>query len=397
MNSKIFKKIKFSLVFVLAIMAITSCEKEEAVERPTGAPSIKYIRVTNPQASDSLLTGAFMGSLIAIIGDNLADTKEIWFNDQKALVQPNYVTNKSILVSVPSTVPTIVNDKMKMIFKDGSELLYDFKVNVPAPIISGIKAEFVAAGEILELHGDFFFNPKLIFTGGATGEVVSAEKTKMQVRVPANAQPGPLTVQTVFGKATSKFLFRDNRNIILNFDDKMCESWTAAYSSNALLPGVKPVDGVYAYFKNDAHGAWSWQNSMTMQYWAPRGRGNVPLARGNVNDLVFKMEVNVPVEWKDVRMEIFPAPFGESEGRGDERSAIYRWAPFANGPYKTDGWVTIEIPLTAFVHNTANDNPTRKIEDISSLANFTMMSFGPASSATPVYIAFDNLRIVPKL
>jgi hypothetical protein len=385
----------FLLLF--AFISIVGCEKEEIKETPSGPPSIKYIRITEPTASDSLLTGAFMGSLIAIIGDNLADTKEIWFNDQKALIQPNYITNKTIIVNVPSTVPTDVNDKMRLVFGDGSELLYDFKVNVPAPIITGIKAEFVAAGDILELTGDFFFNPKLIFTGGAVGEVVSAEKTIMHVRVPQNAEPGPITVQTVFGKATSKFLFRDNRNIIVNFDDRMSESWTAAYSSTAPLPGVNPVDGVYAYFKNDAHGAWSWQNSMTMQYWAPRGRGNVPLARGNVNDLVFKMEVNVPVEWKDVRMEIFPAPYGESEGRGDGRTAIYRWAPFADGPFKTEGWVTVEIPLTAFVHNTANDEPNRKIEDISSFANFTMMSFGPATSATPVYIAFDNLRIVPKL
>lgn len=394
------KKYKFYKKLFLALftlISILSCEKDEAKESPSGPPSIKYIRVTNPSASDSLLTGAFMGSLIAIIGDNLADTKEIWFNDQKALIQPNYITNKTIIVNVPSTVPTEVNDKMRLVFADGSDLLYDFKVNVPAPKITGIKAEFVAPGDILELHGDFFFNPKLIFTGGAVGELVKAEKTIMHVRVPQNAEPGPLTVQTVFGNASSKFLFRDNRNIIVNFDDKKCESWTAAYSSTALLPGVNPVDGVYGYFKNDAHGAWSWKNNMTMQYWAPRGRGNIPLASGNVNDLVFKMEVNVPVEWKDVRMEIFPAPYGESDGRVDERSGIYRWAPFVNGPFKTDGWVTLEIPLSEFVYNSANNDPTRKIKDISSLANFNLILFGPANGPTPIYIAFDNLRIVPKL
>lgn len=129
---------------------------------------------------------------------------------------------------------------------------------------------------------------------------------------------------------------------------------------------------------------------------APGGRGNVPHAKGNVQDLVFKMEVNVPIPWTAVRMEIFPAPFGESEGRGDDRSGIYRWAPFEDGPYMTDGWVTIEIPLTEFVHNTDNDDPTRPLTNLNEVPNFTMMSFGPADAQIPVYIAFDNLRIVPK-
>lgn len=393
------KYFSYVLLLCTSLFFITSCEEDtpDILAEKDGPASISYIRVTDPTIGDSLLTGAFMGSLIAIVGDNLGDTKELWFNDQKALLEPNYITDKTILVNVPTIVPTEVTDKMRLVFSDGAELIHDFKVNVPGPTIKGVKAEFVPAGGIMELRGDFFFNPKVSFTGGAEGEIVSAEKTVLHVRVPAGAQPGPVTVQTSFGKVNSKFLFRDNRNIILNFDDRSCESWTAAYSSTALLEGVDPVDGIYAYFKNDNHGAWSWQNGMTMQYWATRGRGKVPIAVGNPNDMVFKMEVNVPVPWADVRMEIFPAPYGDSEGRGSDKSAICRWAPFKpDAPYKTDGWVTVTIPLTEFVHNTSDDNPTRKIEDFSELSNFTMMSFGPCNSPVPIRIAFDNIRIVPK-
>ena len=398
MKINIIKYFSYFLLFGSALFFITSCEEDtpDTLAEKDGPAVISYIRVTDPTVSDSLLTGAFMGSLIAIVGDNLGDAKELWFNDQKALLEPNYITDKTILVNVPTIVPTEVTDKMRIIFSDGSELIHDFKVNVPGPVISGVKAEFVPDGGIMELYGDFFFNPKVSFTGGAEGEIVSSEKTVIHVRVPAGAQPGPVTVQTSFGKVNSKFLFRDNRNIILNFDDKSCETWTAAYSSTALLEGVDPVDGTYAYFKNDNHGAWSWQNGMTMQYWAPRGRGPVPVAVGNPNDMVFKMEVNVPVPWTDLRMEIFPAPFGESEGRGSNLSAICRWAPFEDGPFQTDGWVTVTIPLSEFVHNTSDDNPTRKIEDFSQLSNFTMMSFGPCNNPVPIRIAFDNIRIVPK-
>ena len=46
-----------------------------------------------------------MGSLVAIVGENLQNTRELWFNDQKANLSPTYITSKTILVNVPSTVP----------------------------------------------------------------------------------------------------------------------------------------------------------------------------------------------------------------------------------------------------------------------------------------------------
>ena len=59
-----------------------------------------------------------------------------------------------------------------------------------------------------------------------------------------------------------------------------------------------------------------WTNELTLQYWAPRNpRGNVPVAKGQVSDLVFRFEANVPIEWKDVRMEIFFGPYAEDHGR----------------------------------------------------------------------------------
>ena len=56
------------LVMAVAVVTVyTSCEKDNT----TGEPRIRYVRVTNPESSDSLLVGAGQGSLIAIIGENL--------------------------------------------------------------------------------------------------------------------------------------------------------------------------------------------------------------------------------------------------------------------------------------------------------------------------------------
>jgi hypothetical protein len=400
MKNNILKYISYLACFSVAVVSIFSCTEEiegpDVLKDKDGAAVIHYVRVTDPQTSDSLLTGAFLGSLVAIIGDNLGDTKELYFNDQKALLNPTYITDKSIIVNVPTTVPTEVTNEMKLIFSDQSELTHPFTINVPAPVIKSIKSEYVPAGGIAEIQGDFFFDPiKVVFPGGVEGTIVSLDKTEIKVEVPEGAQPGNIKVTTNFGSSNSSFIFRDDRNILLDFDNFVHETWTARLGYND-VPGITPVDGNFAYFKSDNHGAWQWVNEMTMQYWAPRGRGAVPIANGIISDLVFKMEVNIPVAWEDVRMEIFFAPSAESEGRGNPNVAIYRWAPFVEGPFKTDGWETFEFPLTEFVHNTANDDPSQSIDDLSGLSNITMMVFGPASGTVPILIAFDNLRVVPK-
>lgn len=384
------------LIIPALMIGVLACEKDEGTSG-NGAPAVFYIRSTDPAKSDSLLVGSFMGSLIAIVGENLGNTRELWFNDQKATLNPTYITNTSIIVNVPSTVPTEVTDKMRFVFADGSELLYDFSVNVPAPQIDRIKCEYVPDGDIVELTGDFFFEPiKVTFPGDLQGEIVSIEKTKLQVRVPTGAGSGPMSVKTNFGTAKSKFYFRDNRNIILDYDGKNHETWTAPIGST----DPAGCSGGYAYFKSASDGAWQWANELTMQYWAPRGRGNVPVATGSVNDLVLKFEVNVPVEWKDVRMEIFFGPYAEDHGRDVSTTAIARWKPWKTGPYKTDGWETITIPLTEFKYykDDPDDNEigTRSIDNLSSLTNVVMMLFGPATGPNPVQICFDNVRVVPK-
>ncbi|RYF77974.1 MAG: hypothetical protein EON98_15945 [Chitinophagaceae bacterium] len=108
------------LLTAIAVMGIyTSCKKTELSNN--GEPKISYVRITAPESSDSLLIGAGQGRLVAIIGENLGKAVEIWFNDQKAVLTPTYITNTSILVTVPTRIPVNVNNKIKMIFSDGKQ------------------------------------------------------------------------------------------------------------------------------------------------------------------------------------------------------------------------------------------------------------------------------------
>ena len=62
-------KIFFILLTTIGLASVfNACKKEN-----TATPSINYVRITNPNSSDSLLVGAGQGQLIAIVGSNLQD------------------------------------------------------------------------------------------------------------------------------------------------------------------------------------------------------------------------------------------------------------------------------------------------------------------------------------
>jgi hypothetical protein len=404
---KMFSFFKYSLLLILVSSFIVSCEKEtdDLLSEKDGPVVVNYIRLTDPAKSDSLLTSAFMGSLISIVGDNFGDLKQLYFNDQKAILQPNFITDKVIIVNVPTTVPTEVTDKIRMVFSDGSEFLHDFKVNVPAPVLAGIKSEYAPDGGTIELSGDFFFDPKVTFPGDIVGEIVSTDKNNIIVTVPSGVQPGVITVSTNFGKAVSKFIFRDDRNTILNFDDKTHENWTAP-TFGTENKGVVPVSGNFAMFSDSDFGEWKWNNPTTMWYFAPSRGGAKPIAVGPITDLAVKFEINVPEDWIDFNLLIFMSPYASDHGY--DNASFARYQPWRNGAFKTSGWQTVTIPLSAFQYGKDDswakadwDKPGSKpLSSLDGLTNINMMMFGPNVSQTSgtkanIQIGIDNIRIVP--
>src|SRR5438309_8876139 len=188
---KLFQKLILFMMAVAVTSSFTSCKKDDLPNG--GKPSISYVRVTNPQSSDSLLIGAGQGNLIAIMGENLGKAQRIWFNDKEASLIPTYITNSSILVHVPTEIPTEITNKLKISFSNGDSLLYDFQVQISKPVLNSMVSEFVNVGDVATIRGDYFYPPlKVIFTGGDTGTVVSVTDQEIQFRVPADAQPGPI-------------------------------------------------------------------------------------------------------------------------------------------------------------------------------------------------------------
>ncbi|HRO68994.1 MAG TPA: hypothetical protein PK951_01405, partial [Chitinophagaceae bacterium] len=121
------------LILLLAAIStsflFSACEKDDS----DGVPSVSYVRITDPASSDSLLIGAGQGQLIVIMGDNLQNAVEVWFNDRQAVLTPTYITRQSIIVRIPSEIPIDVTNTVRIVFSNGHELLHKFEVQISKP------------------------------------------------------------------------------------------------------------------------------------------------------------------------------------------------------------------------------------------------------------------------
>ena len=77
-------------------LSITSCVDEpDKYEIAGGTPSIDYVRLCDVTKKDSMLTGAYMGTSICLVGNNLRSITKMLFNDQQAILNTSSYRRRS--------------------------------------------------------------------------------------------------------------------------------------------------------------------------------------------------------------------------------------------------------------------------------------------------------------
>lgn len=120
---------------LLSLVLLASCNLVEKLDYPdryretSGTPFVHYVRYAD---KDVMITEANMGDVICIVGDKLTSVHEIYFNDQKAVLNSSYMTAHTIVVTVPKSLPTVQDNMIHLITRNGTEFLYDFTVLPPA-------------------------------------------------------------------------------------------------------------------------------------------------------------------------------------------------------------------------------------------------------------------------
>ena len=426
------KVISFSAMIVLGAVLVSSCEEEDGIplESPSGEAAVHYIRVPAPESGDSLIVKGNLGTTLAIVGENLGGTREVWFNDRPAVISPSWVTNRTVFVSVPNLAPLNVTDKLYLINGAGDTLAHDFEVTIPAPEVLSARNEWPQAGEALIINGDFFFDvegevPVVVdFTGGvqSTAEVVN--QNQLSVPIPTGAQEGPVTVTTNFGTTESPFHIWDSRNIILNFDDpaKSGNGFRTGLNENSNNPingnyCVVRWDGLDAYERNEGSNGGASPLMMEYKGWRANlvdpsiGPGN--FYDGLYSDYALKFEAQV-VTWSSGYLHLCPSAFNhgnEDGGQGGSNQEVWSnnanrrayWGPWeeTGETFTTDGsWITVVVPLTEFIYHRGDDGEMEEAAikfDENAFGSMSTWMIGSAESdpATPFEFYFDNMRVVP--
>lgn len=302
--------------------SLTSCVDEpDKYEVAGGSPSIDYIRLSDVTKKDSMLTGAYMGTNICLVGNNLRSIKKIFFNDQEAILNTSFITDHTLLVDVPTTLTDNPTNKIYMYNSKNECTEYDFKTLVPNPVVSSLNNEFAKDGETVTLKGDYLLDYenahlKISFPGNVdVTDFKSISKTEVTFVVPEGAQKGFVTVESMYGKSKSQFYFRDDRNILFDWDDDGDEAlasghgWRNGHPRND-IEGVTPLDGNYLYLGgSDVNFDSFAEDDYSFNYWPEPSAGypelNTLMKWKDLDNMQVKFEVNVPNEWKGLSLQVY--------------------------------------------------------------------------------------------
>jgi len=197
-------------IFLLLIAGITffACKKNSS----SGPPTVKDVRTVDPAKADSFFTQALPGTLIAIQGSGFSGLKAIYFNDTAAYFNPVYVTDNTIIVSIPSyaqtaatkpTVPSTIR-----IVTDHGSTNYSFTLFLPYPHITGISID--DSGTSLLITGTNLAGvSKVTFpiigsnqTAAASYKEDTSHNLVTAVPPPGQAYPDSIHVYCTFGVAS---------------------------------------------------------------------------------------------------------------------------------------------------------------------------------------------------
>jgi hypothetical protein len=393
------------LLGMMICLGLSSCDEyPNAYKHTDGIPEVLYVRLPNVAKADSLLDGAFMGTAICIVGNNLRSVHELYFNDQQAVLNTSYITDNTLIVSVPGNIPVEVTDKMYLIAFNGETVTYDFKTKVPGPAVNSISCEYAVEGSEATLYGDFFLDDpnvplEILFAGNLpVTKILSIEKNQIRFIVPDGAAKGYINMKTIYGQGRSKFQYKDDRGMILDWDNLKGAGWR---SGNLASQGG--VSGNYVLFKGTLGDSYDWQeDSFSFNLWGVSGnrpKGDLFDVK-NLDNLLFKFEINILEAWTAGAMQIVFTPWELKDTNsyyGDGSYPRGLWMPWTTtGSYQTDGWITVTIPIKDFKYSNSGavlDKPNG--EGYYGGLSMFVWHGGIAGTKCTTEMWLDNIRVVP--
>ena len=419
------------MILAAAVLGFASCEDyPDAFELADGVPTVHYVRYAD---RDVFIEQAYMGEVVCFVGENLCSVRELFFNDQKAVLNTSFMTENTLVAAVPGNLPKEKTDKVYMITKGQDTLTVDFKVMMPSPQVKSMSCEFQQPGTDVTVYGNYFSEPMTVTFEDGAGAVVTSFKsvsmTEVTFTIPADAKPGKIKVETESGLARSPFSYYDFCDgLITDFDggtDVVPQGWnfSGTYSSEGGIMGNYVELKSASAMTPDG----GWNEDFKIDFWCGNWNGDpmgitsgpgVPICNiidfSNFQNMALKFELYIPSSnpWMAGAMQLIFCSADRAandswqnntflhtsaDGGLDLCRGLYRpWE--ATGSFDTgDKWITVTVPFSEFTYNangTSGAVPLQKPEDFATFVIWPWNGGVAGAECTPVF-RIDNLRAVP--
>ncbi len=410
----------WAAVLLLGVMVLGACKEED--DMGTGMPVIERIRNTDPSTTDSAFTSATLGSTIAIIGNNLRGTQEVYLNDYPLGINPAYVTNTSVIVTVGDSVPTVATDPnvgntLRLVTRSG-EATFNFQTLPPAPQVTQVKNQYVKPGDQLELFGRYFYFVDTVYFPGedvyvTSGFETNASGTSLKVTVPENIDFSESQSIQVVTRSGGSAVNRNTqiyagKGMIADFDTNGALEWPWGWGwgiSGEMIrssqPGIASLEGNFGGMNQAFPGNYGWNNDKVINLTNYAGAQIFPTAPAS------DYAPTIPAANFDIRFELAVNTTSSIQGL-----EVQLWYPSRSGE------LSYNIPLNQFVRTTNGSWHTFSV-NLSQLTNGTtrfgtygdllvgseddkgvntkqlrLLIINSTANDIPAVIGIDNIRVV---
>ena len=454
-TKKIFQGLSLALA-ALSTLAATSCKDEpDAYKIAGGRPTINFVRPVNVEQKDSIITSASMRSTVCIIGENLRSVTKLLFNDQEAVLNTSYMTDNTLIVTIPNEIPDVVTDKIYFITNSKDTVDFDFHVTIPAPTISSMSNEWAKAGEEVTIIGDYFLDyedyPVTVNFGDnytlPRSAISSITKNRITFTMPSDVPQEVVSVTSIYGKTKAAFWYCDTRGMLFDFDTPNTKTGVVlgnnGWHARVITSDDTSISGNFLVMGDAAMGSdGGWNDSnFSFEYWPgdwadPENYSSHPRMQDLVDfndpdNLSLKFEMNIPADraWSAAPMQIFFGSvtlvssgnagakdiygnvlggannvFFHEEGKLS-RGLYMPWKDEEDLLFDTDGqWITVTIPLSDFIYDWDGNKISTTLISADDFGAFNIFivrggyndkSVLPEGVDCNPYIKIDNIRVVP--
>jgi hypothetical protein len=195
----------FCILSSVIVFGINSCKKTD-----NGPPSITRIRTVFHSSDTSQTITAFdsttsdgkIGTLYAIIGNNLSTAKAIYINGVSIYFNIAYISNTTLQFTVPNTVPysNSSTNNMLTVVTDYGKVSTPFIIEQPVPGITSLSQYAGNPGDVITITGTTFNGLTGVSFGKVAAKVLTNTPTVITVQVPSGLTYGPVLVTTAATK-----------------------------------------------------------------------------------------------------------------------------------------------------------------------------------------------------